>query len=111
MRIARKTDGNRPMTLLLYKDETWSLDDIKEGVCDILAQILERPAGTIRLDTLLEDGLGVDSLALIQTQIGIEDHFDVVTPELDEEVLEELRTVMDLVRWVVRQVRRDRAGG
>ena len=88
------------MTLLLYKDETWSIEDIKEGVCDILAQILERPAGTIPLDSLLEDGLGVDSLALIQTQIGIEDHFDIVTPEIDEGTLEALRTVKDLVRWV-----------
>ena len=93
------------MTLLLYKDETWSIDDIKEGVCDILAQILELPTGTIRLEAHLEDGLGVDSLILVQTQIGIEDHFDIVTPELDEEVLDELRTVMDLVRWVVRCVR------
>lgn len=93
------------MTLLLYKEETWSLDDIKEGVCEILAQILEQPTGTIRLDARLEDGLGVDSLALIQTQIGIEDHFDIVTPDLDEQMLDEMRTVMDLVRWVVRCVR------
>ena len=90
------------MTLLIYQDQTWSVDDIKEGVCDILAQILELPTGTVRLDALLEDGLGVDSLALIQTQIGIEDHFDIVTPELDEAVLDELRTVKDLVRWVVK---------
>ncbi len=88
------------MTLLLYKDHVWSADDITEGVCDILAQILERPAGTIRLDTRLEDELGVDSLALVQTQIGIEDHFDISTPEMDEETLEDLRTVKDLVSWV-----------
>ena len=88
------------MTLLLYKDHVWSADDITEGVCDILAQILEKPAGTIRLDTRLEDELGVDSLALVQTQIGIEDHFDISTPEMDEETLEDLRTVEDLVSWV-----------
>ena len=88
------------MTLLLYKDHVWSADDITEGVCDILAQILEKPAGTIRLDTRLEDELGVDSLALVQTQIGIEDHFDISTPEMDEETLEDLRTVKDLVSWV-----------
>ena len=90
------------MTLLLYKDDTWSADELTEGVCDILAQILEMPAGTIRLDSYLEEDLGVDSLALIQTQIGIEDHFDVTTPEMDEATLEELRTVKDLVRWVAR---------
>ncbi len=90
------------MTLLLYKDETWSPDELTEGVCDILSQILERPAGTIRLGAGLEEELGVDSLALIQTQIGIEDHFGITTPELDEAVLEELRTVRDLVRWVAR---------
>lgn len=100
--LKRKTDWNWPMTLLLYKDETWSFDEIKEGVCDILAQILERPAGTIRLDARLEEGLGVDSLALIQTQIGVEDHFDIATPEMDEATLEELRTVRDLVLWVGR---------
>ena len=90
------------MTLLLYKDETWSADELTEGVCDILAQILERPAGTIRLDTHLEEDLGVDSLALVQTQIGIDEHFDLATPEMDEATLEELRTVKDLVRWVAR---------
>ncbi len=90
------------MTLLLYKDETWSADELTDGVCDILAQILERPAGTIRLDTHLEEDLGVDSLALVQTQIGIDEHFDITTPEMDEATLEELRTVKDLVRWVAR---------
>ena len=51
-------------------------------MCDILAQILERPAGTIRLDTHLEEDLGVDSLALVQTQIGIDEHFDLATPDI-----------------------------
>lgn len=88
------------MTLLLYKVDTWSAGDIKEGTCDILSQILEMPAGTIRLDTLLEEDLGVDSLALMQTQMGIEDHFDIVTPEIDEGTLGSLRTVGDLIRWV-----------
>ncbi len=92
------------MTLTLYKEWDLRIDDIREGVCDILAQILERPAGTIGLESHLEDGLGVDSLALIQTQIGIEDHFDIVTHEIDEETLDELRTVNDLVRWVAAYV-------
>ena len=93
------------MTLTLDQDETWSIEEIKDGVSDILAQVLERPAGTIRADMLLADGLGVDSLALIQTQIGIEDHFGAVAPDFDESTLEELRTVRDLVWWVVEQVR------
>ncbi len=90
------------MTVLLYKDDIWNVEDLAEGVCDILAQIVDRPAGTIRLDTELEEELGVDSLALVQTQIGIEDHFDIATPDMDEATLETLRTVKDLVRWVAR---------
>ena len=38
-----------------------------------------------------------------QTQIGVEDHFDIVTPDIDEGTLEDLRTVDDLVRWVADQ--------
>ena len=90
------------MTVLLYKDDFWTVEELAEGVCDILAQIVDRPAGSIRLDTELDDDLGVDSLALVQTQIGIEDHFDITTPEMDEATLEDLRTVKDLVRWVAR---------
>ena len=90
------------MTLLLYKDDIWTVEELAEGVCDILAQIVDRPAGSIRLDTALEEDLGVDSLALVQTQIGIEDHFDIATPEMDEATLEALYTVKDLVRWVAR---------
>lgn len=90
------------MTVLLYKDDIWTVEELAEGVCDILAQIVDRPAGSIRLDTALEEDLGVDSLALVQTQIGIEDHFDIVTPEMDEATLEDLYTVKDLVRWVAR---------
>ena len=99
------------MTMLLDHGTRWAIDDIRDGVCDILAQILERPAGTIRLDARLEEELGVDSLALMQTQIGIEDHFGVMTSDLDEATLDELRRVADLVRWVAAEIRRETAAG
>jgi len=88
------------MTISLDQDETWSRDDIEDGVCDILAQVLERPAGSVGAGMPLDEGLGVDSLALIQAQVGIEEHFGVVMPEIEEGTQDGLHTVDDLVRLV-----------
>ena len=94
----------------LPEDEAWTFDDIEAGVCDVLAEVLERPAGTIRPGSPLDEGLGVDSLALIQAQVSIEERFGVVMPDIDEDALTDLRTVEDLVRPVADQALGRRPG-
>ena len=48
----------------------------------------------------MDEGLGVDSLALIETQVGIEERFGVVMPDIDEDSVAHFHTVKDLVQAV-----------
>ena len=92
------------MTMPMEQVGTWSAAEIEAEICAILVQVLEKPVGKIRPDTLLDEGLGVDSLALIETQVGIEERFGVVMPDIDEESVTQFRTVRDLVQPVLDQV-------
>ena len=92
------------MTLQMEQRETWSLGDIEREIRAILAQVLEKPVGSIRPDTPLDEGLGVDSLALIETQVGIEERFGVVMPDIDEDSVTHFHTVKDLVQAVAEQL-------
>ena len=91
------------MTMHLDREVAWRDEEIEDGICAILAEVLEKPAASIRIDTPLDEGLGVDSLALIQAQVGIEERFGVVMPEIDEHAMTETRTVNDLIRAVAAQ--------
>ena len=93
------------MTMVEEHRETWGLDDIEREVRTILADVLEKPLRTIRPDSPLDEGLGVDSLALIETQVSIEERFGVVMPDIDEESVTHFRTVKDLVQAVAEQLR------
>lgn len=102
--MVRNAKRGIPMTLPMEQGGTWSTAEIETEICVILAEVLEKPVGQIRPDTLLDEGLGVDSLALIETQVGIEERFGVVMPDIDEESVTHFRTVRDLVQPVMDQV-------
>lgn len=91
------------MTIHPHLEADWHAEEIEEGVRAVLSEVLERPLGSIRIDTPLDEGLGVDSLALIQAQVGIEERFGVVMPEIDENAVAEQRTVEDLIKIVAAQ--------
>lgn len=93
------------MTIAAEQRETWGLDDIEREIRTILAKVLEKPVRSIRLDSPLDEGLGVDSLALIETQVSIEERFGVVMPDVDEDSVTHFRTVKDLVQAVAEQLR------
>ena len=84
--------------------ETWSRDEIQDAVCGILAEVLEKPIGAVQPESLLDEGLGADSMALIEAQVGIEEHFGVVMPDIDEVPALRLESVEDLVHLVAERL-------
>jgi acyl carrier protein len=73
--------------------------DIREQLTDILRQVANVPAGSVRDTAILKD-LGVDSIGSVELAEGIGRTFDV---RLSDETVNEWRTVGDLVRTVQRE--------
>lgn len=69
------------------------LDDIKE----ILAEQFDIDVDDIDLTTSLIDDLGADSLDAIDIVMSIEDQYSVEVPD---EVIENMKTVEDIVNFV-----------
>ncbi len=99
------------MNLPMFDDTTRSIDDIEGEICSILADVTERPLGTIGANSPLDEGLGVDSLALIETQVAIEERFGIAMPDIDDDSFADLRTVKDLARSVEQRVLHGGADG
>jgi acyl carrier protein len=77
--------------------------DVSATVRAILADTLKRPVEEIALDAKLESGLGIDSMAMIDISVSIEEYFEIALPfAMADEVLVE--TVVDLVRFVEEQL-------
>jgi acyl carrier protein len=78
-------------------------EEVASAVRAALARTLRRPPAEIRMETLLEDDLGLDSMALIEVNIAIEEQLRVAIPA-GESPETALRTVGDLVRFVRERV-------
>jgi acyl carrier protein len=70
----------------------------------IIADTLERPVAEVPLSADLEGGLGVDSLAMIEIGIALEERFRIAMPDLDSPDCVRLKTVEDLARLVAAQL-------
>jgi len=82
--------------------------DVSSTVRTILADTLKRPVEEIGLDAKLESGLGIDSMAMIDISVSIEEHFEIALPlELSDTIAVE--TVVDLIRFVERELARPRS--
>ncbi len=68
-----------------------------EKVRTILAEQLDVEEDTITADSLVVDDLGADSLDIVDLVMSLEDEFDV---EIPDEVIESMRTVGDVVRFI-----------
>ncbi|HEY1695529.1 MAG TPA: acyl carrier protein [Polyangiaceae bacterium] len=77
--------------------------DVPSRVRQIVADTLQRPVGQIPIDAKLESGLGIDSMAMIDIGVSIEEEFEIaLPPDLAERV--RVETVGDLVRVVEGQL-------
>ncbi|WP_329381975.1 acyl carrier protein [Anaerofustis butyriciformans] len=70
---------------------------IFEKVRDIIVKQLEVSEEAVTMDTSFTDDLDVDSLTLIELIADFEDEFDI---EIEEDKLEDMKTVKDVVDYL-----------
>ena len=80
------------------------LDEIGREVRNIIAGALGRPVEQVPLTASLEGGLGIDSLAMIEINIALEERFRFRMPDMASPADANLKTVEDLARFVAAQL-------
>jgi acyl carrier protein len=73
-------------------------DEIEKKVIEVMAKMLHRDQGDIRLESTLVDDLEMDSFTALEMLFELEDQYGLEIP--DEEV-ENFKTVKDIVDYVV----------
>ena len=73
---------------------------IPERIAYILADQSCHPQDSITPETILESGLGMDSLDIIQAVMLIEDEFDIT---IEDSEIEPCKTVSDIIELVTRK--------
>lgn len=79
-------------------------DSVATAVCDIIAATLNIPRDSITTKTGLDSDLGIDSMALIETQVAIEEQFGITMLDVDEMEARDPKVVDDLVNVVLEQM-------
>ena len=80
------------------------LEEIGREVRNIIAGALKRPVDQVPLNASLESGLGIDSLAMIEINIALEERFRFAMPDMASPAEANLKTVEDLARFVAAQL-------
>ncbi len=70
-----------------------------EKLQTIISEVLSIDAGSISQDMSFYDDLGADSLELFNIVMGVEGEFDIV---IDENIVNELNTVDDLYKLIIK---------
>lgn len=68
-----------------------------EKIRDILCEQLEQNADAVTMESLVMEDLGADSLDVVDIVMSIEDEFEIEVPD---EVIENVKTVGDIVKFV-----------
>ncbi len=80
-------------------------DAIADEVREVVAETLEVPGGTVRSEQELEADLGVDSLAMIQIGVALEETLGFHAPDVADAESHPLpRTVGELIALVQDQI-------
>ena len=77
---------------------------IFERICQIIAEQLDIEAADIRMDSSIQDDLNADSLDVMEVAMAVGDEYDI---DISEEALEDIKTVGDVVRYVVAATNED----
>ncbi len=88
--------------------DTPPLEEIGREVRNIIAGALKRPVEQVPLTASLESGLGIDSLAMIEINIALEERFRFAMPDMASPADANLKTVEDLARFVSAQLTRQK---
>ena len=70
---------------------------IYERIVQIISEQLDMDPDQITMESCMADGLGADSLDMVEVIMAVEDEFDV---EITDDAAESMNTVGDLVRYV-----------
>ena len=76
-------------------------DSLELKIRGLLAEQLGVDAGEVTPDANILDDLGADSLDVVEMVMALEETFDIEVPDED---VEEMRTVADVERYVVKAV-------
>lgn len=77
-------------------------EEIFDKVQAVIAEQFEIDAEKITMDTSFEEDLEADSLDLVDLVVELEDEFDI--GEVEEGVLEKIRTVGDVVNYILKKL-------
>ena len=77
-------------------------EEIFDKVRVMIAEQLDLNADDITMSMSFEDDLEADSLDLVDLAMGLEDEFDI--GETEEGVLEKIKTVGDVVNYILRKL-------
>lgn len=86
------------------------LEEIGREVRAIIAGTLKRPLEQVPLTARLENGLGIDSMAMIEINIALEERFRFAMPDMASPAEANLNTVEDLARFVSAQLVQQKKG-
>ncbi len=84
--------------------ERGNLDELGRQVRAIVAGALQRPVEEVPLAARLESGLGIDSMAMIEINVALEEHFHFAMPDMASPKEANVDTVEDLVKLVSAQL-------
>jgi acyl carrier protein len=59
----------------------YSREEIENSVREIIAQVMRLEADEVKLDNLMKDGIGCDSLDCVEIVIELEKEFDINIPD------------------------------
>jgi acyl carrier protein len=90
--------------------DTTPLDEIGREVRSVIASALRRPVEQVPLTASLEGALGIDSLAMIEINIALEERFRFAMPDMASPADANLKTVEDLARFVSAQLTLQKKG-
>jgi acyl carrier protein len=91
--------GGTPAKGVIMTERT-SMEEIAREVRATIAETLRRTIDEIPLTALLDSGLGIDSLKMVEISAAIEERLQIAMPHASTRVEAELSTVADLV-WRV----------
>jgi acyl carrier protein len=74
------------------------VESILDIVRSVIAEHIQRPASEIPADAKLEQNLAVDSMAMIEINVSLEERFGIAMPDMA--VVHDVETVGDLARFI-----------
>ncbi|MGA8108802.1 MAG: acyl carrier protein [Acidobacteriaceae bacterium] len=83
------------------------MNDVAQECIALIAKQKSIPPGTITLDSVLVEDLGLDSLDRVSIAFDLEEKYEI---EIPESRLEEIRTVQDMVSGIEQAVAQKSAG-